>query len=128
MVVFSIDGVTFSVNVMSLKRKAAVLDGDKAQRTQDARMHRDLKGTFYNYSINIDASLTDITKYDELYERLTAPVPSHTITFPYGQDILTFEAYVTNADDELLHMGEHKKIWGNLAVNFISMGPQRLPG
>lgn len=125
--VFTIGGKTYNVSVLSLKRKAAVLDGDKAGRTQDARMHRDIKGTFYNYTMELEAKHLDIAQYDELYELLSAPKDSHSVTFPYAQRTLSFDAYVTNADDELLHMKNDKNVWGGLSVNFIAMSPERLP-
>ena len=36
------------------------------------------------------------------YEAISAPVDSHSLTVPYAQGTLTFEAYVANGDDDLL--------------------------
>ena len=52
---------------------------------------------------------------------------SHTITMPYGQGTMTFEAYVANVTDNLLHRRESFSKWNNMKVNFIAMEPQRRP-
>ena len=125
---FTVDGKQYNALVTSLKRKAAVLDGDNAGRTQDARMHRDVRGTFYNYTVAVDTKGVGEAAYDELYEALTAPVDSHVVTFPYGQNTLTFEAYIANAEDDLLRMTEAKNLWGKLTFQITAMSPQRRPG
>lgn len=124
---FTIDGRRYDVSVVSLKRKAAVLDGPNAGRSLDAVMHRDILGTFYNYSVTLNTSNITDGEYDELYETLTAPVDSHLCKFPYGQGTITFEAYIANADDDLLRMAEGKNLWNNLTVDFVAKAPQRRP-
>lgn len=126
--VFTIDGVPYSkIHVLSLKRSFAVMDGENAGRTMDAAMQRDLLGTFYNYSLVIDPEETDPEEYDSLYETLSAPVASHTVSFPYGRSELTFEAYVANGEDELFDIFNGQNRWDNLTLNFIAMEPQRRP-
>lgn len=128
MSVFTVDGVAYrSVNVLSLKRSFAVLDGPNAGRVMDGSTRRDIIGTYYNYSMELTSDYSDLTEYDALYEVLSAPVDSHTITVPYGQETLTFEAYVANGDDDLLHTRPTFNKWNNLTVNFVAMSPQRRP-
>lgn len=128
--VFSVDGVEYpGVCVKSpIHRSFNVLDGENAGRTMDGAMQRDLIGTYYNYRMEFDTSASALEEYDALYEVLSAPVKSHTITVPYGQEVLTFEAYVANGDDDLtrIYQDESRK-WENLAVNFVAMSPQRRP-
>lgn len=128
MALFQIDGKDFAVEVTALKRSAAVLDGSNAGRTQDANMHRDIKGTFYNYNVTVDTNALSPTEYDELYELITEPTVSHIVTFPYGQNSLTFQAYIANVDDELLMAADAWKLWGKLSFQITSMSPQRRPG
>lgn len=127
--VFQVDGVGYDVFVPAggIKRSAAILDGDKAGRVQTGRMERDIIGTYYNYTIQIDAESTDAAAYDALYAVLTAPVVSHQISVPYGQDVLQFEAYVSGADDALQMELDDLKLWGGLAVTFTAMEPKRIP-
>lgn len=128
--VFSIDGVEYpGVFVKSpIHRSFNVLDGENAGRTMDGRMQRDIIGTYYTYRLEFDSSLSDPEEYDALFEALSEPVDSHTITVPYGQDVLTFDAYVANGEDDLsrIYRDESRK-WDNLAVNFVAMEPQRRP-
>lgn len=126
--VFSVDGVEYSkIHVVSLKRSFAVLDGENAGRTMDGAMQRDIIGTYYNYSLEIDPSDSDPEEYDSLYEALSAPQDSHAVAFPYGRGTLSFQAYVANGEDELFDIFRGTNRWDNLTVNFIAMEPQRRP-
>lgn len=121
------DGVEYpNIHVVSLKRSFQVLDGENAGRVMTGEMDRDIIGTYYNYSCEIDASAADRAEYDRFYDAISAPVDSHEITMPFAQATLTFSAYVTNGEDELLSMFEDNE-WGNLSFNFIAMAPQRRP-
>lgn len=126
--VFTIDGTSYSkIHVVSLKRSFAVLDGENAGRTMDGAMQRDIIGTYYNYSLEVDPYDSDPAEYDALYEALSAPVDSHAVSFPYGSSALSFEAYVANGEDELFDILGGKNRWDHLTINFIAMNPQRRP-
>lgn len=127
--VFSVDGVEYpNVNVISLERTFAVMDGDNAGRTMDGAMQRDIIGTYYNYNMELTSDYSDLAEYDKLYEVLSAPVDSHTIVVPYGQGTLVFTAYVANGNDNLIHKRPNFNKWDNLSINFVAMKPQRRPG
>lgn len=124
--VFTIDGAAYSkIHVVSLKRSFSVLDGENAGRTMDGAMRRDIIGTYYNYSLEIDPCDSDPAEYDALWETISSPADSHTVSFPYGRSVLTFEAYVSNGEDELWDICRGGNRWNNLTVNFIAMDPQR---
>lgn len=126
--VFSVDGVQYpNVNVLSLKRNFSVLDGPNAGRVMDGSTKRDIIGTYYNYSMELDSSYSDLEEYDKLYEVISSPQDSHNIVVPYGQGTLTFEAYVANGEDDLIHKRENFNKWDNLRINFVAMKPQRRP-
>ena len=126
--VFTVDGVEYpNVNVISLERTFAVMDGENAGRTMDGAMQRDIIGTYYNYNMELTSDYSDLTEYDKLYEVLSAPVNSHTIVVPYGQGTLTFAAYVANGNDNLIHKRPNFNKWDNLSINFVAMKPQRRP-
>ena len=129
MAVFTLDGVTYDVLVprKGIKRSGKILDGDNAGRNKPGDMIRDIIGTYYNYSMQIDTSRLNAAAYDQLYEALTAPVDSHTLKVPYGQGTITFEAYIANVDDTLDLMEDTRNLWGELTVNFIAMSPHRTP-
>ena len=122
--VLTLDGTAYpNLHVVSLKRSFAVLDGDNAGRVMTGAMVRDIIGTFYNYSVELDPVGTDPAEYDRFYEAISAPVDSHSLTVPYAQGTLTFDAYVANGDDELLTAYGQKNEWGNLTFNFVAMKP-----
>lgn len=123
---FVIDGNDYSAIVTSLTRNFSVADGENAGRTTDGRMHRDLIGTYYNYSITLKTDLLGQDKYNELYEIISAPVESHEIKVAYGNQILAFEAYITQGSDDLIRQySETDRYWSNLSFDFIAMEPAR---
>lgn len=124
-----IDGIEFTKAVVGeIKRTFQILDGENAGRQIiTAKMERDILGTFYNYSLDIDSSFLTKEEYAQLYQVLSAPVDSHEIEVPYNQSTLVFEAYITNGSDELYRIDNEGNHWSKLAINFIAMEPQRRP-
>lgn len=126
--VLSLDGKAYpNLHVVSLKRSFSVLDGDNAGRVMTGAMKRDIIGTYYNYSMEIDPVSSDLAEYDEFYEAISSPVDSHVLTVPYAQTTLTFDAYAANGEDELVSKYNGRNEWQNLAVNFVAMKPKRTP-
>lgn len=126
---FKVDGIEFTKAIVDKpKRSFQILDGENAGRQiLTAKMERDVLGTFYNYSMNIDSRFMSKEEYDQLYYLLSAPVDSHIIEVPFGQETLVYEAYVTNGTDELVNIRNKVNNWANLSINFIAMEPQRRP-
>ncbi len=124
-----VDGVEYEgLAVLSVKRSFSVTDGDNAGRLSvSGKMVRDIIGTFYNYQFTINPRKSNRLTYDAFFEVISAPVDSHIIVVPYGQGTLTFEAYVTTGDDELVLIGDDANHWKNLTFNVVAMEPQRTP-
>lgn len=128
--VFEIDGMPLRLWINSLKRSFQVLDTENSGRVQSNRMHRDIVGTFYNYTLEIDPEKSNRADYDTFYDIVTAPVEFHRMVFPYGQGTKEFEAYITNGEDKLkMEETEDGYInkWSGLSLNFIAMEPNRRP-
>ena len=124
----TMDGVTYAhIRVMKLTRSFAVLDGENAGRVISGTMQRDIIGTYYNYQAEVLADPTAREEYDSFYYAISAPVDSHTLVVPFAQATLTFQAYVTQGQDDLMVMEENANRWGNLSFSFIAMAPQRTP-
>ena len=123
--VFTIDGVGFDVGVKSLKRLGAVLDTSQSGRSKAGKMSREIIGTYYNFTMDISQKVANYIEYDRLYYALTAPKDSHDIVIPYGQDTLSFKAYVSRVSDKLIKVNDQMAHWGELTVNFIAMAPAR---
>lgn len=126
--VLTVDGVEYpNIHLTSIKRSFSVLDGENAGRVMTGKMERDIIGTYYNYSTEVDADGASREEYDRFYEMISAPVDSHIIVVPFAQGTMTFEAYVSNGDDNLLTAYDGENEWSGLSFNFIAMEPQRTP-
>ena len=125
--IFLLDGTAYNVEVEELERSFAVTDTEQSGRTADYTMHRDIIGTFYNYTIKVFPVIGDLESYDAFYDAISDPgYESHEMTFPYGQETLTFQAYVSQGKDKLKRRGD-RNLWGTqgLSRTFTAMEPQR---
>ena len=123
--IVTIDGTSFDVGVVYIKRKARIQDGPNEGESKRGDWIRDVYGTFYDYILAFDTS-AGLTRadYDTLYDILTAPVEFHTLMVPYGQSTLSFEAGITGAEDNVILMGDGT-VWGNRSITFRAKKPQR---
>lgn len=123
-----LDGVAYpNIHVTSLKRSFSVLDGDNAGRVMTGDMVRDIIGTYYNYSMEIEPDGSALAEYDSFYEKISAPVDYHILEVPYAQGVMEFKAYVSNGDDNLYSLYNTGNAWKGLSINFVAMSPQRRP-
>ena len=122
-----IGGLSFNALVSELRRRARIEDGDQAGEVKSGEWLRDLVGTYYDYFMTIETNTLSTEDYDNLYEALTAPVESQQVTFPYGQETLSFDAYIENVQDEFLGIIASGNRWGHLSVSFKAKKPQRRP-
>lgn len=112
----TIDNNTYNVGVMKITRKAQ-MKTESLGTTLDLRKHYEVKGTYYDYEVEFATARMNVDEYDELYELLTTPQESHTVTLPYGQTELTFEARVQIAGDALIKSLTPLKKWRNTKSN-----------
>ena len=121
----TIDGVTYDIPVISLKRKGEFLD-KYAERTDNGDLQRELIGVYFNYQLNFGRGSSP-TEYARLWQKLTEPVEFHTVTVPDEDGDFTFTAYFSNVSDELVKAktGAAARFWKNLTVNFIARSPAR---
>ena len=78
--------------------------------------------------MEIEFRTEDVTQYDALYEILTAPQnQAHSVTMPYGQRMMTFDAYISTANDKIKTKRKSVTIWGGLSLEFRAIRPQRRP-
>nr|WP_325212936.1 hypothetical protein [uncultured Oscillibacter sp.] len=124
-----IAGRYFDVYITAVKRSHEITDGENAGRTMppQALMIRDIIGTFIPYTITFETKKLAPGEYDALVETLSQPVDSISITMPYGQSEISFDAYVTKVEDELLSNIHGIRRWGNLQVTFTPMAPNIKP-
>ena len=124
---FLLDGVAYNVIVTKLTRKFSVLDSDKAGRTQDGEMYRDIIGTFYNYSMVVEQNGGDVDSMEAFWEAISKPQKSHVCVFPYGQKTLTQRMYITSGEQDLRLKTEKRTDWGEMSLSFVAMSPKVTP-
>lgn len=122
--VFTIDNTSFNVSVTKLERNGEVLETEQTTRSKSGIVSREIIGTIYNYTMNLEQKSESIEEYDRLYYLLTSPVNSHSITVPYGQSTLTMQAYITKTSDKLPYLGKYAR-WEGLSVEFMAMAPTK---
>lgn len=118
-----IDGVEYNVPLLELERKGDVLDLT-ANRTEDGVLHREIIGTFYNYTIKI-GQCRDRELYETLWNVLTAPT-NHRVELPH--DHIEFEGYFGSCKDNIFLIDEENgnRVRG-FSCNLVAVRPARTP-
>ena len=116
-----IDNVEYQVPILELKRKGDILDLT-ANRTEDGVLHRDVIGTFYNYTLNI-GECKDKALYEQLWYVLTAPVASHMIELPH--DHIQFEGYFGSCQDNIFFVTSEGYRAKGFSCNLVATRPAR---
>lgn len=121
------DGITYRVRTVynTMERSFQLTEGPNAGNMLSTRRERDLLGTAYSYELQIEADPAYPEEYDGFYEAISAPVDSHTLTLPYGQGTITFEAMIQSGTDVYKGIMGGKKRWGNLTVVYTPIEVQR---
>ena len=121
------DGIEYHVRIVynSLVRAFELLEGVNAGEMLSGRYERDLIGTRYTYEMAIEPDPQHLEDYDALYDALSDPISSHSITVPYGQTTLTYNAMIESGTDTYKGKlaGMHR--WGGLTVIFKAISVQR---
>lgn len=123
------DGVTYRLRVRydTMGRSFRIADGENAGDMLSGRYKRDLIGTYYDYSMEVEPDPAAPQDYDSFFDAISAPVDSHSLTLPYGQSTITFDAMVTEGDDLYKGMVAGMRRWGGLQVQFTAQKPQKEP-
>lgn len=123
------DGTTYNLRVQyeTIGRSFRLEDGENAGKMISGLYERDLVGTYYDYSMSVEPEPGSEADYDAFYEVISAPVQSHSITMPYGQGTMTFDAMVYEGTDLYRGMVAGQRKWAGLQVTFSAKGPQRTP-
>lgn len=143
-----IDGKYYPVTIIELKRKADILD-KTAHRSEDGNLHREVIGTFYNYSLKLgvivetkakkessDPSIRDMPMedyqymiYNQLFEKLSEPVASHKVSFPHDYDSngnkVVYDAYFSSVQDDIVMITEDGYRAKGLSCNCTGIRPRR---
>lgn len=119
-----IDNIEYPVAIVGLGRKGDILDLT-ANRTEDGVLHREVIGTFYNYTLNIIAP-NDKALYESLWWKLTEPVASHQVQLPYQPE--PFEGYFGSCKDDVKLIDKNGTFIGTgISCNLVATRPARTP-
>ena len=123
------DSVTYRLRVRfeSLGRSFRVEDGDNAGSMLSGYYQRDVIGTYYDYTMEVEPDPRYPEDYDSFFDAVSAPAASHTITVPYGQGTITYTAMVMSGSDVYRGRVAGVERWGGLRVEFTAQSPQKEP-
>ena len=129
MEIITMDGVAYRLGTVYLSRRRTftLIEGKNRGDSLAERRIRDLRGTGYSYSMRIEPDPAHQEDYDAFFEAISAPVDCHTITLPYGQGTITYEAAISDGSDIDKGIIGGLRRYTGLTVNFAYMQPQRLP-
>ena len=123
---FLLDGESYNVQVMSLKRSFEIKDAVQASETQDGSIYRLPIGTYYNYSMTVREKDGDRNSLDKFWDVISQPVASHVCVFPYNQTTITQKMYVTAGNQEIQRLFMDGAVWKDITINFIAQAPRVL--
>ncbi len=126
----TMDGRTYRVLVIfpSVEESADLVEGPNAGKMLSGRRERDLEGTYYSHKLSVQPDPRYPQDYDQFFDDITAPVPSHTITMPHGQGTVTYDAMVSSARHVANGVLAGVRRWRGLEVSFQGIRPARRPG
>ena len=122
-----VDGVEYRIRVVyeSLSRSFSIVEGPNGGTAITARTIRDIIGTKYAYTMNIEPDFRYPEDYDAFYEAISAPVESHMVELPYGSGVMKFEAMIVSGEDTYAGILANRNAWKGLRVQFKPILPQR---
>lgn len=119
------DGITYRVRIVydSMERAFELMEGDNAGDMLSGRYERDLLGTKYGYTMQVEPDPALPEEYDAFFEAVSAPVDSHRIILPYGQSTLEYTAMIRQGQDVWGGRLGGKNRWHGLTLAYE---PQKL--
>lgn len=122
-----VDGVAYRVRVQfgSLEQSFEIIEGKNSGESILARKIRDILGTAYSYAMKVERNPLYPDDFDKFYDVISAPVDSHMVRLPYGQDSIYFEAMITSGKKTYNGIRAGRKYWTGLEVHFTPIEPQR---
>ena len=98
----TMDSIPYRLRVKlgTLRRSFRIEESDRSGMVKSGEEFRDVIGTYYDYAMDVEPDPSAPEDYDAFFEAISAPVEAHTITLPYGQETLTYEAMVSAGEDK----------------------------
>lgn len=126
----TMDGRHYRVRVIfgSMEESAELVEGINAAKMLSGRKSRDLDGTYYSHSMDVEMDPRYPQDYDDLFDALAAPVESHTIVMPHGQGTVTYDAEVSVVRRRGQGVMAGRRRWTGITASFASIRPNLRPG
>lgn len=115
------------VKIKSLRRSFRIEEDDRSSMVKSGAYFRSIIGTYYDYAMDVEPDPAAPEDYDAFFEAVSAPVEAHTITLPYGQKTITYQAMVSAGEDKQRDKVAGVTRWTGLTVTFTAKKPQRRP-
>lgn len=125
----TMDGVPYRLRVKlgTLRRSFRIEESERSGMVKSGEEFRDIIGTYYDYTMDVEPDPAAPEDYDAFFEAISAPVESHTVTLPYGQGTITYQAMVSAGEDKQRDKVAGVTRWTGLTVTFTAKMPQRRP-
>lgn len=123
----TVDGTEYNIRMKyeTLRRAFSIAEGPNSGTAISGRMIRDIIGTKYSYQVDVEPDPADPDSYDAFYQLISSPEDSHIVSFPYGQETITFEAAIESGTDTYRGVLGNKRRWSGLSIVFHAIEPQR---
>lgn len=119
-----VDGTTYNFPC-DISRKARIVSSDVSGMLMDNTEYNDALATYYDYTIKIAVPITDMNIYAAFFEQVTAPVNSHTFTFPYNQGTKDIVAKVESISDRYFREVNGVQVWRSVQLNIHALKPSK---
>lgn len=119
-----VDGTTYNFPC-DISRKARIVSSDVSGMLMNNTEYNDALATYYDYTIKIAVPITDMTDYAAFFEQVTAPVNSHTFTFPYNQGTKNIVAKVESISDRYFREVNGVQVWRSVQLNIHALRPSK---
>lgn len=125
----TMDGVPYRLRVKlgTLQRSFRIEESERSGMVKSGEEFRDIIGTYYDYAMDVEPDPAAPEDYDAFYEAVSAPAEAHTVTLPYGQETITYQAMVSAGEDKQRDKVAGVTRWTGLTVTFKAKKPQRRP-
>lgn len=121
---FTIDGVEYRVKCVAT-RGAEVRESDISGLLLNGQIFRDVLGTYFTYSIELEMPLKNKGRYAALIEQLTEPVDGHLFVLPYNTETLELTGKATDIEDVWKQLPSGYTYWDGLRFAIEPNGPTK---
>lgn len=128
MSIFIIDGVDYSalVHAESITESFETIAHDTAATKQDGADYFDMIGTRFSHSLTLKKrNATTAAQWDALYDVISNPTESHTVTLPHNQSTITYDAHIYNGSRPLLRQAVGVNVWGDITIEMKAISSQK---